>query len=66
VAEILSSWNNILLAVIHIFLADFLGQPLTHSVVVRGQNFAEDSWAVLTLVINLFSHLRSRSEGDLT
>jgi hypothetical protein len=46
VAEILSSWDSILLAVIYIFLADFLGQPLTHSVVVKGKIFAEDSWAV--------------------
>jgi hypothetical protein len=34
------------LAVIYIFLADFLGQPLTHLVVVRGQIFPEDSWTV--------------------
>jgi hypothetical protein len=34
------------LVVIYIFLAEFCGQPLTHSVVVRGQIFAEDSWAV--------------------
>jgi hypothetical protein len=46
VAEILSSWDNILLAVTYIFLADFCGQPLTHSVVVRGQIFVEDSWEV--------------------
>jgi hypothetical protein len=46
VAEILSSWNNILLAVIYIFLADFCGQPFTLSVIVRGQIFAKDCWAV--------------------
>jgi hypothetical protein len=34
------------LVVVSIFLAEFCGQPLTHSVVVRGQIFAEDSWAV--------------------
>ena len=61
VAEILSSWDSILLAVIHIFLADFCGQPLTHSVVVRGQIFAEDSWTIfLALVDSLFSHLRGQ------
>ena len=66
VAEILSSWDSILLAVIYIFLAEFCGQTLTHLVVVRGHIFVEDSWAVLALVISLFSHLRSRSEADLT
>jgi hypothetical protein len=66
VARILSSWDSILLAVIYIFLAKFCGQPLTHSVVVRGQIFVEDNWTVLALVISVFSHLRSRSEVDLT
>jgi hypothetical protein len=37
------------LAVIYIFLAEFCGQPLTHSVVVSGQIFVEDSWAVLAV-----------------
>jgi hypothetical protein len=66
VAEILSSWDNILLVVIYIFLVEYCGQPLTHSMVVRGNIFVEESWAVLALVINLFSHLRSRSEANLT
>jgi hypothetical protein len=48
------------LVVIYIFLADFCGQPLTPSVVVRGKIFAEDSWAVLTLEDSLFSHLRGQ------
>jgi hypothetical protein len=61
VAEILSSWDNILLAVIYIFLEDFCGQPLTHSMVVRGKIFVEHNWAVfLALVDNLFSHLRGQ------
>jgi hypothetical protein len=34
------------LAVIYILLEEFCGQPLTHSVVVRGQIFVEDSWTV--------------------
>jgi hypothetical protein len=66
VAEILSSWDSVLLAVIYIFLTDFCGQPLTHSVVVRGKNFSEGCWVVLTLVFSLFSHLRSRSDAELT
>jgi hypothetical protein len=46
VAEILSSLDNILLAIIYIFLEYFCGQPLIHSVAVRGQIFVEDSWGV--------------------
>jgi hypothetical protein len=37
------------LAFIYIFLADFCGQPLIISVVVSGQIFVEDSWAVVTV-----------------
>jgi hypothetical protein len=69
VAEILSSWDSILFAVIYIFLADFCGQPLTHSMVVRGQIFVEDSWAVsffLHLWIASFHTCVDRSEDDLT
>jgi hypothetical protein len=37
------------LVVIYIFLAIFCGKPLTHSMVVSGKIFVEDSWAVLEL-----------------
>jgi hypothetical protein len=37
------------LVVIYIFLADVCGQPLTSSMVVSGQIFVEDSWAVVTV-----------------
>jgi hypothetical protein len=38
-----------MLVVIYIFLEDLCGKPLTHSMVVRGKIFVENSWAVLAL-----------------
>jgi hypothetical protein len=49
VAGILNILGSTLLAVIYIFLLEFCGQTLTHLVVVRGNIFAEDNWAVLAL-----------------